>query len=222
MLKLVVGLGNPGPTYLGSPHNLGFEVVDALAREREAGWETRSLGLVACLSLGGAPAQLVKPLTFMNASGRAVQSLLKSGDVRLSEVLVVHDELDLPFGVLKLKRGGGTAGHNGLLSICAECGGANFARLRVGVGRPQAGSIADYLLTPLSAPRQRAIGPTLERAAQAVMSIGELGFERATALVNRRKEPAESRSEASPSDPQGDNSSPPRGRSAVAQPNRED
>lgn len=209
-LKVIVGLGNPGPAYEGSPHNLGFLVLDRLAQEASASWKAGSQGLVSCVALRHGPVWLLKPQTFMNHSGRALCALLADVDVALSEVLVVHDELDLPSGSLKLKQGGGSAGHNGVRSIRSECGGSDFYRLRVGVGRPAAGSVTDYLLTPLPVARRPEFERTLHFASEAVVLLEEQGFEAAAAVVNRKPKGAECGPGASLSEAQGAKSSPPR------------
>jgi PTH1 family peptidyl-tRNA hydrolase len=150
---LVVGLGNPGPKYERNRHNVGFRVVDELVRKHALSWKRGSGGEVASglvtLPAGQAGAQsamtrgsrgreravVLKPMEFMNLSGFAVQRTMAFHHVELDRVLVVHDELDLDFGIVRLKQGGGHGGHNGLRSIMEQCGGGGFARLRVGIGR---------------------------------------------------------------------------------------
>ena len=136
---LVVGLGNPGASYAGSPHNIGFEVANALA----ARWElpkakTKFAGLLTegRTGPGGPRVAVLLPQTYMNEAGRSVGPARGSYKLALERVLVVHDEIDLPFGDVRTRIGGGLAGHNGLKSLKAELGGADFTRVRVGVGRP--------------------------------------------------------------------------------------
>jgi PTH1 family peptidyl-tRNA hydrolase len=136
---LVVGLGNPGTRYAGTRHNVGFEVADALARR----WElprarTRFNGLLSegRTGPGGPRVAVLLPQTYMNEAGRSVGPARGAYRLGLDRVLVVHDEIDLPFGDLRTRLGGGLAGHNGLKSLKAELGGADFPRVRVGVGRP--------------------------------------------------------------------------------------
>ncbi len=138
---LIVGLGNPGPEYDGTRHNVGFAVVDLLAERNSASWRsTRQRALVADvrMQVGDDPVRvlLAKPQTFMNASGESVKALAREYDIDLSRVCVVHDELDLDLGVLRIKQGGGSAGHKGIGSIAAVCGSTNFVRVRFGIGRP--------------------------------------------------------------------------------------
>jgi PTH1 family peptidyl-tRNA hydrolase len=140
MTWLVVGLGNPGAKYARNRHNIGFMVVDELARKHglpawstKLGGETTS-GIVTT-ERGRERAQLLKPMEFMNLSGFAVQRMSSFAKIQVDTILVVHDEIDLPFGTVRLKSGGGHGGHNGLRSIQEQLGDAKFARLRMGVGR---------------------------------------------------------------------------------------
>ena len=136
---LVVGLGNPGSKYERNRHNVGFRVVDELVRKHSLSWKTGSGGEVASglvtTERGRERAVVLKPMEFMNLSGFAVQRTMAFHHIELDHVLVVHDELDLDFGIVRLKQGGGHGGHNGLRSIMEQCGGGGFARLRVGIGR---------------------------------------------------------------------------------------
>ncbi len=136
-LRLIVGLGNPGPRYADTRHNAGFWFVDRLASDRGGALraESRYEGEVARISVQGATCLLLKPLAFMNRSGGAVQKLAAFYRIPPEEILVVHDELDLPVGTVRLKRGGGHGGHNGLRDIQQHLG-PDFARLRIGIGHP--------------------------------------------------------------------------------------
>jgi len=189
MIKLVVGLGNPGNKYLFTRHNVGFMVVDVLATR----WQVK-VNRKGCQSLYGTSADnvhLVKPQTYMNESGKAVKCWIAKG-FSPREMLVIHDEIDLPLGTLKLKAGGGTGGHKGLLSITEELGTEEFARLRIGVGRPPGrehdhDAIVDFLLSPFSLQEQETLLPLLGHAADAVETILRKGLDRAMNLVNRKK-----------------------------------
>ncbi len=157
---LIVGLGNPGPTYERTRHNAGFLLVDAVLAEIAAKPYRRATRLPSpsdfelwSVSLPRVKGDflLAKPMTFMNLSGRAVVRICMENGVRPESVLVAHDEMDLPFGRLKAKLGGGDAGHNGLKSIAAELGTERFLRLRIGIGRPPEGTaVTDYVLSPFS------------------------------------------------------------------------
>lgn len=149
MIKLVVGLGNPGRQYENTRHNAGFLFLDHLAAVNGIGWSLSGQfqGGVANFSLGNDKLVLLKPMTFMNRSGLSVGGLLRYYKIKPEEMLVVHDELDLPEGIVKMKRDGGHAGHNGLRDIIAHIGSRDFYRLRIGIGRPVSGSVADYVLS---------------------------------------------------------------------------
>ena len=150
MIKLVVGLGNPGQQYVKTRHNAGFLFLDDLVGDAYSGWSIQSKfnGLFAEGILMGNRVMFLKPSTFMNRSGLSVSSVVRYYKLLPEEVLVVHDELDFKPGVARLKKGGGHAGHNGLRDIIDHLGSKDFYRLRLGVGRPPEGnSVADFVLT---------------------------------------------------------------------------
>ena len=135
-MQLLVGLGNPGSQYAGHRHNIGFMALDAIARRYRSGpWRKRFSGLSAELSLDGHKALLLKPETFMNLSGQAVNEAMRFFKINLDAVSIFHDELDLEPGDVRVKRGGGNAGHNGLRSISQICGN-DYRRVRIGIGHP--------------------------------------------------------------------------------------
>jgi PTH1 family peptidyl-tRNA hydrolase len=149
MIKLIVGLGNPGQQYEKTRHNAGFLFLDSLAKDLGCDWSNQSKfqGLFAECSIAQAKVILLKPDTFMNRSGQAVGKVCRYYKLLPEEILVVHDELDFNPGVVKLKKDGGHAGHNGLRDIIAHLGSKDFYRLRVGIGRPASGkSVADFVL----------------------------------------------------------------------------
>lgn len=150
MLKLIVGLGNPGRQYQRTRHNAGFWFVNRMVTDVDAHWnqEERFQGLLASINLHGQKVFCLKPETFMNRSGQAVGLVARYYKIKIGEILVVHDELDFEPGMIKLKKGGGHAGHNGLRDIVAHLGSNDFYRLRVGIGRPPGGlKVADYVLS---------------------------------------------------------------------------
>ena len=186
---LVIGLGNPGAEYASTRHNLGFRVVDELAARRHVQLKDRAAkSLTARVAAGGSELVLAKPQTFMNDSGAAAKALRDKYRVPLERTIVVHDELDLPFGRLRVRRDGGAAGHNGLRSMIAAYGTNDFIRVRIGVGRP-AGPGMDYLLSPFTPPERDALPPIVARGGDAVLSIVELGLDRTMTDFNR--EPGE-------------------------------
>ena len=149
--KLIVGLGNPGPKYSWTRHNAGFMVLDELARRAGIAVSRKTFsGFFGEGTYRGERLLLLKPQTFMNLSGRSVNPALHFHRLSLQDLIVIHDDLDIPFGRVKLKDGGGHAGHNGLRSLMQELGGGQFARIRVGVGRPLHGDAADYVLSPFT------------------------------------------------------------------------
>ena len=166
-IRLIVGLGNPGPEYEATRHNAGFWWVDEFARAHGASFraDNKFHGLVARSALHGHEVHLLKPQTFMNVSGRSVGALAQFYKIEPVNILVVHDELDLPPGSTKLKLGGGHGGHNGLKDIIAHLGTRDFWRLRIGIGHP--GERADVSNFVLNAPRkeeQELIDGALQRA----------------------------------------------------------
>lgn len=137
-MKLLVGLGNPGGKYAGNRHNIGFMAIDAIARRHAtAPFRTRFQGEATEASIGGEKVLVLKPMTFMNESGRSVGEAMRFFKIALADVYVFHDELDLPAAKLRVKTGGGNAGHNGLRSITALCGN-DYPRIRLGIGHPGA------------------------------------------------------------------------------------
>jgi len=168
-MRLVVGLGNPGKEYEATRHNVGFWWVDRLAAQAGVSLkqEGRFQGQVGKLVAGGHECWLLKPTTFMNVSGRAVQALAQFYKVEVGEILVVHDELDFPPGTVKLKKGGGVAGHNGLKDISANLG-PDFWRLRIGVGHPGVrGDVSSYVLNAPRKEERPLIEDTVARSLEA-------------------------------------------------------
>ena len=185
-MHLVVGLGNPGAKYEGNRHNVGFMVVDQLARRWSADpFRDKFSGQFARARVGSEDVVLLKPQTFMNLSGSSVQKAMVFFKVELGRVLVIHDELDLDFGTLKLKLGGGTAGHNGLKSMLAECGGPDFARIRVGIGRPRSGPTERHVLSDFSQDECGSLSDVIERASLAATDVVSLGI---SAAMNRHNQ----------------------------------
>jgi peptidyl-tRNA hydrolase, PTH1 family len=177
-MHLVVGLGNPGEQYQDNRHNLGFKVVDELRARARAPALRAKFGAELCeVTLVGERVLLCKPMEFMNVSGQAVARVAGFWKVPAADVIVVHDELDLPFGRLKLGVGGGHGGHNGVRSMLADLGGAEFARVRVGVGRPAAGrDPADYLLSDFSRAEDKELPALVGLAADAIEMIVAKGL----------------------------------------------
>lgn len=170
---LVAGLGNPGPDYAATRHNCGFLAADVLADRAGARFaRDRSRGLTATGRISGLPVTLAKPQTFMNLSGGPVAAVRSFYKIPAERIVVVHDELDLPFGVLRLKLGGGDNGHNGLRSVTASLGTRSYLRVRMGIGRPPGRmDPADFVLRSFSAAERKVLPDLLERAADAVEAL---------------------------------------------------
>ena len=182
---LVVGLGNPGRRHERDRHNVGFMVVDELARRHGGTFKAKFSGRIAEVRLEGRRLALLEPDTYMNESGRSVQPAAAFYKTPLAHLLVVHDEVDLELGRLQARLGGGLAGHNGLRSIAGRLGSPEFLRLRVGVGRPGRGdprAVADFVLAPF-APEEDAES-LVGRSADAVESLSRLGLEESQRLFN--------------------------------------
>ncbi|WP_280434834.1 aminoacyl-tRNA hydrolase [Nocardia carnea] len=179
---LVVGLGNPGPEYERTRHNVGFLVADSLA-ERVGGRFTahkKSGTDLLQARLDGRQVLIAKPRSYMNLSGRPVSALARFFSVPPTEVIVVHDELDLPFGAVRLKRGGGEGGHNGLRSVSAALTTKDYLRTRIGIGRPPGRQDpADFVLKPFAAAERKELPVVVEQAADAVELLLRVGLEAA-------------------------------------------
>jgi len=182
---LVVGLGNPGREYARHRHNVGWMVVEELARRHGGSWKGKFSGRIAEIRIDDHRVGLLKPETYMNESGRSVAAAARFYKVEPDAILVVHDEGDLDLGRLQARKGGGLAGHNGLRSIAGELKTQDFLRLRIGVGRPERGDprpLADYVLSDFE-PEDDA-DALVARAADAVETLDADGLERAQAQFN--------------------------------------
>jgi peptidyl-tRNA hydrolase, PTH1 family len=182
---LVAGLGNPGGGYARTRHNMGFLVVDELARRHDGSFRSKFSGQLADVRLDGLRAALLKPETYMNVSGRSVRAATRFFKVDPSELLVVHDDVDLETGRLQARLGGGLAGHNGLRSIAGALGTQDFLRLRIGVGRPERGDprpVADYVLSEFEP--EVDVDALVARAADAVETLACDGLEETQSRYN--------------------------------------
>lgn len=182
---LLVGLGNPGREYERSRHNIGFLIVDELGR-RHAGRVTdrAAKSLTGKIRFADHEVVLAKPQTMMNLSGLAVKALRAKYGVPLERLVVVHDDLDLPFGRLRLRMGGSSAGNHGLDSVIGSLGSKDFIRVRVGIGRPPGDGI-DYVLSPFTEAERAQLADIMRRAADAIEVILQQGLERAMTDFNR-------------------------------------
>lgn len=179
---LIVGLGNPGPEYEKTRHNIGQMVVDELAREVGGGFKkhgrARAQVLEGRLGIGGPKVVLAKPLTYMNTSGGPVSALAQFYDINPDRIIVVHDELDIPFDTIKLKIGGGEGGHNGLRDITKALGTKDYYRVRTGIGRPPGRmDTADFVLKPFSSTEAKALPFLISNAADATVMLIKEGLQ---------------------------------------------
>ena len=197
-MKLIVGLGNPGKQYVGTRHNIGFEAVEALARrlgwisgpgdfEKSARANFDGLAMDGSVSLAGASEKvmLLKPMTYMNLSGKSVQGAMAFYRVALTDLMVVLDDLALPCGRLRIRPGGSSGGHNGLKDIERALGTDQYPRLRIGIDAPPPFVPGkDYVLQPFSAEQRKALQPAIEKSAQALMTWVEKGVVAAMNVFN--------------------------------------
>jgi PTH1 family peptidyl-tRNA hydrolase len=189
MIRLIVGLGNPGPEYEATRHNVGFWFVDAAARQLGTRLtpERSYHGLAARVNRGAGPVWLLEPMTFMNLSGKSVAALARFFKIAPEEILVVHDELDLLPGHMKLKLGGSHAGHNGLKDIHAQLGSPDYWRLRIGIGHPGArAEVVNHVLRKPPAAEREAIHACIEQALGALEWLLAGDMERATMKIHAR------------------------------------
>ena len=188
---LIVGLGNPGPSYAGNRHNVGAMVLDELAARAgirlSPGKGARARALVGEGRLAGRRVVLARPTTYMNESGGPVRGVLGYHSLPVADLVVVHDELDIPFGAVRLKRGGGEGGHNGLRSITRATGTKDYLRVRVGIGRPPGRQDpADFVLKDFSSTERKELDLLLAEAADATEALLLRGLEAAQNEVHAR------------------------------------
>ncbi len=178
-MKLIVGLGNPGRGYAGNRHNLGFMCLNHFAREHGISFDKKqALARTGAGMVAGNKVLLARPQTYMNLSGQSVSRLVKKFKVSPDDILVIHDDLDLPPGKIRLRRGGGDGGHKGIKSIIAETGSRDFCRLRVGIGRPPAGEgikeiaeadIIDYVLSDFTPDERKIIDGVIPTVSETIL-----------------------------------------------------
>jgi PTH1 family peptidyl-tRNA hydrolase len=186
-VKLIVGLGNPGARYESTRHNVGFMIIDRIAAQSRIAIRQRLCdALVGEGTIEGRSVVLAKPQTYMNRSGHAVACLLREGAIPTDDVVVINDDLDLPFGRIRVRPSGSAGGHRGLISIAEELAGAQFPRVRVGIGRPPENcEVTDYVLKNFTATEFEQLDEIVERAAESIRCLLREGIDRAMASYNR-------------------------------------
>jgi PTH1 family peptidyl-tRNA hydrolase len=187
MDRLIVGLGNPGSKYHNTRHNIGWDSFEELSFANELKWNEKFKGLYAVYNNDGDKIYFLKPQTFMNLSGESVQPMMAFFKIPVENILVIHDELDLPFGTIAFKKGGGLAGHNGLKSITATLGTQEFKRVRVGIGRPVHGDVSNWVLSGYTGEDKDFFRPFLKGTAQALEEYIKLGFDKAATIYSKKK-----------------------------------
>jgi len=186
MSFLIVGLGNIGPEYAHTRHNVGFEVLDAWAKDAGATFSSVRYGAITEVKHKGKRFMLLKPSTFMNLSGKAVNFWMQAERFEVSNVLIVVDDLALPFGTLRMRKQGSDGGHNGLWHITETLGHPNYARLRIGIGNDFGrGQQVDYVLSEWNDDERKALPEVLTRAIDAIKAFGTIGIDRAMTMYNR-------------------------------------
>ncbi|WP_431844050.1 aminoacyl-tRNA hydrolase [Calidifontibacter indicus] len=192
---LIVGLGNPGPGYAGNRHNVGVMVIEEIARRTGSTLKAhKAQALAASVRLpqpsgapGGPAAIIARPTTYMNVSGGPVKSLMNFFKVPLDKLVVIHDELDIDFADVRLKKGGGEGGHNGLRSISSSVGSKDYLRVRVGIGRPPGRmDVADFVLKDFNSTEKKELPFLVDHAADAVQTLIDLGLTDAQNKVHAR------------------------------------
>lgn len=168
-MKIVVGLGNPGPEYRDTRHNIGFKVLEELAaRHRVVRQESKYDAIIGEIRIKGEKVLLVKPLTYMNLSGRAVQPLVHWHKLALADLMVIYDDMDLPVGSIRIRAAGGSGGHKGIKSIIERLNSQDICRIRIGIGRPSDREAVDWVLARFSGPEKEEMAAMVSRAADAV------------------------------------------------------
>lgn len=185
MIKLIAGLGNPGEKYAGTRHNIGFDVIDKLSDEFSLSFTEKYFGEYAETVYEGRKIYFLKPLTFMNLSGKSVGALSSFYKISPDEVLVIHDEMNIPYNTLKIRRGGTAGGHNGLKSIIESLGSIEYPRLKMGIGKDSSKDTVSYVLGKFKPEEKQVYEEFISRGADAVKYILKEGLDKAMNIYNR-------------------------------------
>jgi PTH1 family peptidyl-tRNA hydrolase len=187
MDRLIVGLGNFGSKYHHTRHNIGWDSFEELSFANELRWIEKFKGHYAVIQSGPDKIYFLKPQTYMNLSGESVQPLMAFFKISIDDILVIHDELDLPFGTIAFKKGGGLAGHNGLKSITATLGSQEFKRVRVGIGRPVHGDVSNWVLSGYTGEDKDFFREYLKGIASSLEDYIKFGFDKAATTYSKKK-----------------------------------
>ncbi len=183
---IIAGLGNPGGKYRNTRHNVGFQAVDLLSKRLHVTFASRGNYLIAEGTIQDNPVVLLKPLTYMNLSGLAVSDLLRKKRASAENLIVIHDDLDLPPGRIKIKKGGSSGGHKGIKSIIDSIGSNEFIRIKIGIGRPAHLPTERYVLAKIPPEERPLIEESIKRATDAAITIISAGLQEAMTVFNRR------------------------------------
>lgn len=186
MIKLIVALGNPGQEYELTRHNIAWTLVDTHLKINRLPWKSKFKGSYTEFNPGSGKVYVLKPYTYMNLSGESVAALCQFFKISTKEILVVQDELDIPFGQIHFKNGGGLAGHNGLKSISQHLGGQDFYRMRVGIGRPVHGSVSNWVLSKIPLNMSTELEILMDKSNNALDIFLSDGFTKASTLFNKK------------------------------------
>ncbi len=186
MIKLIVALGNPGAEYELTRHNVAWILVDTHPAIGSAMWKSKFKGEYTDFNPGSGKVYVLKPQTYMNLSGESVQPLCQFFKIEPQEILVIQDELDLPFGQVHFKKGGGLAGHNGLKSIAKHMGSQDFYRMRIGIGRPDRGSVSSWVLSKFPIEQNTELEIVMQKSNEALNCFLNEGFKKASNLYNKK------------------------------------
>lgn len=186
MIKLIVALGNPGIEYELTRHNIAWILADTHPSLATSNWKSKFKGVYTDFSQNGEKVYVLKPETYMNLSGESVQPLCQFFKIEVEEILVIQDELDLPFGQIHFKKGGGLAGHNGLKSITKTMGSPEFYRMRIGIGRPSRGSVSSWVLSKFPIEQNTELEIVMEKSAEALNALLKDGFKKASNTYNKK------------------------------------
>ncbi|MCK5072102.1 MAG: aminoacyl-tRNA hydrolase [Bacteriovoracaceae bacterium] len=186
MSKLIVALGNPGKEYESTRHNIAWTAMEHLSFSSNFNWMKKFKGYYSHSTISGTKYFFLKPQTYMNLSGESVCKLANFFKIELEDILVLHDEMDLEFGTIAFKQGGGLAGHNGLRSIADRMGGRDFKRLRLGIGRPVHGSDSNWVLSPFGPDERIHLDIYLDTIVEAIETYMKRGFSFAASNFSRK------------------------------------
>lgn len=186
MDKLIVALGNPGSKYRETRHNLAWNLLEYLTFKDQFSWQEKFKGLYCSVNVYQQKIFFLKPLTYMNLSGESVALILNYFKINIDDILIIHDDIDLPFGTLAFKKGGGLAGHNGLKSIASRLQTQDFERLRLGIGRPSEIEVSNWVLSKFCEAERSVLDLYLKGAADALTEYLKNGLKKASTLYNKK------------------------------------